>query len=156
MVYKSTLHNPRCITNLKRKALLQSVLTAKAMCGRYVQRSSKQKIAEWFHAAGDLANMPMPDADYNIAPTTSPPIIRQSRETSEREMVLARWGLIPFFTKDLSEAKRLWTIKARAETIVTANTWREPVRKRRRLVPVSAFYELPKEGKPPKQPYAFS
>ncbi len=88
------------------------------MCGRYVRRSAKQKIAEWFHVDGDLANLPMPDADYNIAPTTSQPIIRQSRETGEREMVLARWGLIPFFTKDLSEAKGISTINARAETIV--------------------------------------
>jgi len=78
------------------------------MCGRYVRRSAKQKIAEWFHVDGDLANLPMPDADYNIAPTTSQPIIRQSRETGEREMVL----------KDLSEAKGISTINARAETIV--------------------------------------
>jgi putative SOS response-associated peptidase YedK len=56
-------------------------------------------------------------------------------------MVLARWGLIPFFTKDLSEAKGITTINARAETIVTAKTWREPVKKRRCLIPVSAFYE---------------
>jgi putative SOS response-associated peptidase YedK len=125
------------------------------MCGRYVRRSSKQKIAEWFHVDGVLANLPMPDADYNIAPTTSQPIIRQRRETGEREMVLARWGLVPFFTKDLSEAKGISTINARAETIVTAKTWREPVKKRRCLIPVSAFYEWPKEGKPPKQPYAF-
>jgi putative SOS response-associated peptidase YedK len=56
------------------------------MCGRYVRRNSKQKIAEWFHVDGDLANLPMPDADYNIAPTTSQPIIRQSREPGEREI----------------------------------------------------------------------
>ena len=39
--------------------------------------------------------------------------------------------------------------------IATAKTWREPVKKRRCLVSVDAFYEWPKEGKPPKQPYAF-
>jgi hypothetical protein len=33
------------------------------MCGRYVRRSSKQKIDEWFHVDEDLANLPMPDAD---------------------------------------------------------------------------------------------
>ena len=97
----------------------------------------------------------MPYADYNVAPTTHQPIIRQSRETSDRELVLARWGLIPFFTKDLKDVKGLTTINARSETITTAPTWHEPFRKRRCLVPVSAFYEWPKEGKPPKQPYAF-
>jgi putative SOS response-associated peptidase YedK len=125
------------------------------MCGRYVRRSDKQKIAEWFHADSDLSGLPMPDADYNIAPTTSQPIVRQSRETPKREMVLARWGLVPFFTKDIRDAKGISTINARAETIATAKTWREPFKKRRCLIPASAFYEWPKEGKPPKQPYIF-
>jgi putative SOS response-associated peptidase YedK len=125
------------------------------MCGRYVRRSDKQKIAEYFHANPNPAELPMPDADYNIAPTTHQPIIRQSKETGEREMILARWGLVPFFTKDLNDIKGLSTINARAETIMKAPTWREPFKKRRCLIPASAFYEWPKEGKPPKQPYAF-
>ena len=124
------------------------------MCGRYGRRSDKQKIAEHFRASPHPAELPMPDADYNIAPTTHQPIIRQSRETGEREMILARWGLVPFFTKKLEDAKGLSTINARAETITTAKTWREPVKKRRCLVPASFFLEWPKEGKPPKQPYA--
>jgi putative SOS response-associated peptidase YedK len=66
------------------------------VCGRYVRRSDKQKIAEYFHANPQPAELPMPGADYNIAPTTHQPIIRQSRESGEREMVLARWGLVPF------------------------------------------------------------
>ena len=125
------------------------------MCGRYVRRSDKQKIAAWFKVKNDTTNLPMPDADYNVAPTTHQPIIRQSKETNEREMVLARWGLVPFFTKELTEIKGLSTINARAETIATSKTWREPMKKRRCIIPVSAFYEWPKEGKPPKQPYAF-
>lgn len=51
------------------------------MCGRYVRRGDKQKIAEYFHAKPNPAELPMPDADYNVAPTTQQPIIRQSRET---------------------------------------------------------------------------
>ncbi len=95
------------------------------MCGRYVRRSDKQKIAEFFHANPQPAELPMPGADYNIAPTTFQPIIRQSRESGEREMVLARWGLVPFFTKDLKDIKGLSTINARAESIrrVSANCW---------------------------------
>ncbi len=46
------------------------------MCGRYVRRSDKQKIAEWFHADPNPSDLPMPDADYNVAPTTHQPIIR--------------------------------------------------------------------------------
>ncbi len=62
------------------------------MCGRYVRRSDKQKIAEFFHANPQPAELPVPSADYNIAPTTFQPIIRQSRESGEREMVLAPVG----------------------------------------------------------------
>lgn len=40
------------------------------MCGRYGRRSDKQKIAEHFWATPTPAELPMPDADYNIAPTT--------------------------------------------------------------------------------------
>ena len=116
------------------------------MCGRYVPRSDKQKIAEWFHAGPNPADLPMPDADYNVARKTHQPIIRQSKASGERELILAGWGLIPFFTKDLKDVKGLTTINARSETITTAPTWREPFKKRRCLVPASGFYEWPKGG----------
>ena len=85
------------------------------MCGRYGRRGDKQKIAERFQVKSDFAHLAMPDAEYNIAPTSNQPIIRQNRDTGEREMVLARWGLIPFFTKSLSDIKGLSTINARAD-----------------------------------------
>ncbi len=125
------------------------------MCGRYVRQSDKGKIADYFHAKPHPAEFPLPGADYNVAPTTFQPIIRQSRESGEREMVLARWGLVPFFTKDLKDIKGLSTINARSETITKAPTWREPFKKRRCLVPASAFFEWSKILPPLKQPYAF-
>ena len=111
------------------------------MCGRYVRRSDKQRLTEHFRAQPNPIELPMPDADYNVAPTTYQPIIRQSRESGDRELVLARWGLVPFFTKDLNDVKGLSTINARAETITRAPTWREPFKKRRCIVPVNSFYE---------------
>ena len=125
------------------------------MCGRYVRRSDKQRLAEHFRAKLNPPELPMSDADYNVAPTTHQPIIRQSKETGNRELILARWGLVPFFTKDLTDVKGLSTINARSETITKAPTWREPFKKRRCLVPVSGFYEWSKFSAPPKQPYAF-
>jgi len=124
------------------------------MCGRYVRRSDKQRIAEWFHAEADAAGDPMPEADYNIAPTTHQPIVRESKETGRRKLVLARWGLVPYFTRDLKDLKTMSTINARAESITTTGMWREPVRKRRCLVPADAFYEWPKDATAPRQPYA--
>ncbi len=51
------------------------------MCGRYVRKGDKQKLAEHFRARLNPPELPMPDADYNVAPTTHQPIVRQSRET---------------------------------------------------------------------------
>lgn len=123
------------------------------MCGRYVRRSDKQKIAEYFSTRPQAAGLPILAADFNVAPITQQPIIRQCRETDGRELVLARWGLVPFFTKDLRDIKRISTINARAESITRAPTWREPMKKRRCLVPADAYYEWVRPESRPKQPY---
>ena len=112
-------------------------------------------MAQWFRARPQPAELPMPDADYNIAPSTQQPIVRQSRETGEREWCSPAGGLVPFFTEDLKSLKGLSAINARSEGITTAKTWREPFKKRRCLVPANAFYEWVPNAKPPKQPYAF-
>ena len=126
------------------------------MCGRYGRRSDKQKIAEAFHIRNDLTGLSVPPDDYNIAPTTFQPVIRDSRDDGSREMVLMRWGLIPFFTKHLSEVKGVSTINARAEAVPTSSTWREPFKKRRCLVPASFFYEWKKLDAKTTQPYVIS
>ena len=126
------------------------------MCGRYVRRSDKQAIAEAFHVRSGFESLAMPPDDYNVAPSTFQPVIRESREDGGREMALMRWGLIPFFTKQLSDVKGVSTINARAETVRTSPTWREPFKKRRCLVPASAFYEWKRIDPKTKQPYAFT
>jgi putative SOS response-associated peptidase YedK len=127
------------------------------MCGRYVRQADKQRIAEAFKAHASAETVLAPE-DFNIAPSTFQPVIRQSREDNSRELVLMRWGLIPFFTKQLSDIKGISTINAKAESIQKSPTWREPFKKRRCLVPATAFYEWKKLDPNPKQkqPYAFS
>ena len=110
------------------------------MCGRYYRKSDKQKIAEAFHVS-KVDDFPLPPWDFNVAPTTMQPIIRANRDTGERELVQLRWGLIPFFTKQLSDVKGISTINARAETVAKSPSYREPFKKRRCLVPASGFYE---------------
>ena len=60
------------------------------MCGRYLRRSDKQRIAEAFKAGELPEDFPRPP-DYNIAPTTFQPVIRDSGE-SEREIVFSALG----------------------------------------------------------------
>ena len=42
---------------------------------------------------------------YNIASTTMQPVIRNNRDTGEREMVAMRWGMVPNFAKSLADFK---------------------------------------------------
>jgi putative SOS response-associated peptidase YedK len=62
--------------------------------------------------------------------------------TGEREIVLMRWGLVPFWVKDPSIG--LPTINAKAETITTAPAFREAIKYRPCLVPADAFYDWQK------------
>jgi putative SOS response-associated peptidase YedK len=139
------------------------------MCGRYLRRSDKQRIAETFRIAQGLADLVLPPWDYNVAPTTHQPVIRQDRDTGEREIALMRWGLVPYFAKDL-KSFTYSTINARAEALSTSAIFRGPFERRRCLVPADGFYEWKKlaglpsttGAKPTKkqsvarQPYAFA
>jgi putative SOS response-associated peptidase YedK len=125
------------------------------MCGRYYRRSDKQRIAEAYRLGEIPFDLVLPDWDFNIAPTTFQPVIRSAKETGQRELVLMRWGLVPFFTKQLSDVKGISTINAKSETIETSPTFRRPFKMRRCLVPADGFYEWLRVDEKTKQPYAF-
>ena len=63
-----------------------------------------------------------------------------------------RWGLVPSWAKDMSIGYK--TINARAETVATTPSFREPFRSQRCLIPADGFYEWQRNGKA-KQPYCF-
>jgi putative SOS response-associated peptidase YedK len=111
------------------------------MCGRYVRRSDKQKIAEHFSVHGPSLRDFGPSR--NAAPQTFQPIVRLNRDTGDRELVLMRWSLIPFWANDPSIGLR--TINAKAETITTTPAFREAIKYRRCLVPADGL-PLPRTG----------
>ena len=126
------------------------------MCGRYYRRSDKQRIAEAFHL-GTLDDIPLEAApSYNIAPSTMQPVIRNNRDTGEREMVAMRWGMVPNFAKSLADFKGFSTINAKAETLLSKPLWRVPFHRRRCLIPADGFYEWKRLDAKTKQPYAFA
>jgi putative SOS response-associated peptidase YedK len=126
------------------------------MCGRYFRRSDKQRIAEAFHLGVLPDGFVLPPADYNVAPTTFQPVIRNHRDTGERELVTMRWGMVPSFAKSLAEFKGISTINAQAETLMNKTMWRVPFQRRRCLVPADGFYEWKALDAKTKQPYAFT
>ena len=91
---------------------------------------------------------------YNIAPQTMQPVIRLDRETGKREASMMRWGLLPYFAKDAKPSYS--TVNARAETVTTSAIYREPMKKRRCLVPADAFYEWRALDATNKQRYAIA
>ena len=125
------------------------------MCGRYLRRSDKQRIAEAFHL-GQLPEHFILPPDFNVAPATFQPVIRLHRDTGEREIVMMRWGLVPYFAKSAAEFKGFSTINAKAETIHKVGMWKAPFAKRRCLVPADGFYEWLKVNPKQKQPFAYT
>ena len=104
------------------------------MCGRYDLSDNPAAIRAKFGvpAVPEFA----PNAD--LRPTQTAPIVRLDRSGS-RECMLARWGLVPSWAKDLKFGARC--INARRETVASAPAFRSAYRQRRCLVPLNAFYE---------------
>jgi putative SOS response-associated peptidase YedK len=71
-------------------------------------------------------------------------------EAGGRELAMLKWGLVPFWAKEGKSPGSM--INARAEGIADKPAYREAMRKRRCLVPVSGFYEWMKVGAG-KQPH---
>lgn len=122
------------------------------MCGRYVRRSTRKAIADFFGIS--LDSVPEFALSYNVAPQTFQPVVRLNRDTGEREVALMRWGLVPFWSKDFKIAYS--TINAKAETVTTSPSFREAMKSRRCLVPADAFYEWQKIDAKTKQPFAIA
>ena len=118
------------------------------MCGRYRLSRRKHMIEEYF-ATSDAADW---KPRYNIAPSQDVGIIRQDPVKPERRISLARWGLIPYWAKDVSVGYKM--INARSETVATEPAYSESLRRRRCLFPADGFYEW-KRGVRLKQPFHF-
>jgi putative SOS response-associated peptidase YedK len=118
------------------------------MCGRFLNKLPVEEIARIFRTTNPLPNYP---ARYNIAPTTPVLTVRFNPETKERSLDPLRWGLVPYFVKDLSFGNRC--INARAETAATSPAFRAAFKTRRCIIPASGFYEW-KRAPEGKVPYA--
>ncbi len=73
---------------------------------------------------------------FNVAPTQEHPIIISH---SPNQMIMMRWGLVPFWAKDPKIGNRL--INARAESVATRPAFRTSIKRKRCLVPATGFYE---------------
>lgn len=118
------------------------------MCSRYFLDADGNVIAYTFH-------VPVHDRirrRFNIAPTQEAPVVRLDPE-GKREVEMLRWGLVPFWAKDLKIGTKM--INARCEGVEAKPSFRAAVKQRRCIVPASGFFEW--QGEPGhKQPYAIT
>ena len=116
------------------------------MCGRYAL-ADPEELSERF-ALTHLARQLELVAQFNVAPSERMPVVRATDDGNE--LVLMRWGLIPFWAKDPDIGAH--TVNARAEGLEARPSFREPFRQRRCLVPASGFFEWRRTPRG-KQPY---
>lgn len=109
------------------------------MCGRFAFYSPSEATAALFGVDGALAVEPR----YNIAPTQFVAAIRDDAER-QRELVMLRWGLVPFWAKDPAIGNRM--INARAETVAEKPSYRAAFKHRRCVVLADGFYEWHRDG----------
>ena len=122
------------------------------MCGRVRLSSDVSEIKLVFSIP---PHRPAPNfpPSWNMAPTDQLPVVRYDRKAGERSLDLLRWGLVPYWAKDLNVG--FANINAKAEGIETRPAFRDVFQRRRCLVPVDSFYEWKKTGTG-KQPYAIA
>jgi putative SOS response-associated peptidase YedK len=120
------------------------------MCGRARLSSDVSEIKLVFSIP---PHRPTPNfaPSWNVAPTDPLPVVRFDRRAGERSLDILRWGLVPFWAKDIKVG--FANINAKAEGIEGKPAFREAFQRRRCLVPVDNFYEWKKTAAG-KQPYA--
>ncbi|MDP2423800.1 MAG: SOS response-associated peptidase [Bacteroidales bacterium] len=109
------------------------------MCGRFSLTTDEEILNERFRLAGGAESYV---ARYNCAPTQMLAVVPNA---DPGRISYFRWGLIPFWAKDISIGNKL--INARAETILEKPAFRNAFRTRRCLVLSDGFFEWKKSGK---------
>jgi putative SOS response-associated peptidase YedK len=110
------------------------------MCGRYMLTTPVDALRQLFRFK-ERPNLP---PRYNIAPTQDVPIVRRTRDGAGRELIMVRWGLVPYWASDPKIGNRL--INARGESVARTAAFREAYQRRRCLVPADGFFEWRKDG----------
>jgi len=112
------------------------------MCGRYKLEASPEELAAQFVVEIEDPSLFTPR--YNIAPSQNVAVVRLKPDTSQRELIRMRWGLIPSWSEDTKMGYS--TINANAETVAEKPTFRSAFGQRRCLIPADGFYEWQQQG----------
>jgi putative SOS response-associated peptidase YedK len=117
------------------------------MCGRYTSTTPAADLAQYFGV--DEVVAPELGARFNVAPTDETYAVAESKDG--RRLGTFRWGLVPFWAKDVKVGAKM--INARAEGLADKPAFRRPFERRRCIVPADGFYEWERTGGKRKQPW---
>ncbi len=108
------------------------------MCGRVRLSSAVSKLKLVFRIPPER---PAPNfaASWNVAPADPLPVVRYDAKEHQRSLEVMRWGLVPFWAKDIKVG--FANINAKAEGIENKPAFREAFQRRRCLVPVDNLHE---------------
>ena len=118
------------------------------MCGRYRLTAKERWLSEFFKIPAEDIEWA---ARWNIAPTDAVATVRHDRREPKRIFAKMRWGMVPYWAKDISIGARM--INAVGETAAEKPAFRESMKRRRCLIPADGFYEWEKLGDKKKQAY---
>src|SRR3984885_3127125 len=121
-------------TKQEQVGICRGLTTSRGMCGRYASFLPAEFIARLFATVNPLPNLA---PTWNMAPTMDAPVVRLV--DGKRHLDPLKWGLVPYFTKDLKKARK--PINARSETIAKSGVFKAAFAERRCLVPAPAYYE---------------
>lgn len=116
------------------------------MCGRFVLGRRAQEIQDELEA-GDWPEIEQFLPGFNIAPSTTTPVVVGEPGRTIRQL---RWGLVPYWTRDLNDARGL--INARSETLSEKPSFRHLLSRNRCAAIADGYYEWRREGRR-KTPY---
>jgi putative SOS response-associated peptidase YedK len=114
------------------------------MCGRFSLTPKIEHVIEKLNIINSIELAP----SYNIAPSQNIAVVRKIDD--QLKISTMRWGLIPFWMKELPKSNNL--INARSETVASKPSFRSAYKKRRCLIPADGFYEWRKVNDS-KQPF---
>lgn len=126
------------------------------MCGRYSLSLDPDDLVRDF----DIERVDVRERlepSYNVAPTDEVYAIvsrypgGDKEATPQRRLTRLRWGLVPYWSKDVKIASRL--INARIETAHEKPAFRRAFTLRRCLLPADGYYEWYKTKSGTKQPF---
>lgn len=119
------------------------------MCGRITLSTDKDDLQSRFGYIDPDKTLFKPR--FNIAPSQNSPTVIVNKDN--RELKMMRWGLVPFWAKEISIGYKM--INAKAETVHEKPSYRKPFKERRCLVLADGFYEWKRPDKKTKIPFLF-